>query len=259
MKYGGWLDEWLQLYINPAVKQRTYEKYRWHIVKYIAPILGNYDMTELSPIVLQKFAVSLTQKGLSSNTVNGILSVLKASMKKAVSMRVVQEEWSGSVVRPKIKEKRIECFTKEEQRKIEQYILNSKKPKLFGIIIALYMGLRIGELLALTWEDIDFRKGILMVNKTCYDSWENGKYKKITDIPKTESSIRIIPLPRQLIVYLKDLKRKANSDYVVGGKTEYGAEVRSYQRTFEGLLKKLGIAHKGFHALRHTFATRHWK
>ena len=83
-------------------------------------------------------------------------------------------------------------------------------------MICLYSGLRIGELLALTWADIDFTKGTLTVNKTCHDGRdENGNLCRITDLPKTTSSKRIIPLPKQLLPVLKEYKRKSISEYVV--------------------------------------------
>lgn len=127
---------------------------------------------------------------------------------------------------------------------------------MFGIIFCLYTGLRIGELLALKWEDIDLQKSIFTVNKTCMDSWENGKYVKLLEIPKTETSNRVVPIPKQLLSKIRDLKKIANSEYFVCGRSKYGSQVRSYQKTFEKLLIKLKIPHKGFHSLRHTFATR---
>lgn len=250
------MKEWLKLYIKVSTKERTYNKYQQQVNKYIAPILGEYEMEKLTATELQKFSASLTERGLAANTINGVISVLKSSLKKAVVLGITDKQFSDSIVRPKIRGKKIVCFSKEEQKKIEQYIFDKQKPKLFGVILCLYTGLRIGELLALTWEDIDFQKGMLSVTKTCHDCWKDKHYVKVFDPPKTQSSDRVIPIPRQLLGCLKALKKQSKCPFVVVGKTEYGAQVRSYQRTFEILLKKLGIAHKGFHALRHTFATR---
>ena len=124
------------------------------------------------------------------------------------------------------------------------------------MIISLYTGLRIGELLSLTWDDIDLQKGIIYVSKSCFDSWKNGEYIKVIDTPKTDSSERIIPIPKQLLARLKVYKKTSSGNYVVCGEHIHGAPIRSYQKSFEILLKELKIPHKGFHALRHTFATR---
>lgn len=256
MKYNDWLKDWLFLYIKPTTKQITYEKYKRQIEIHIAPYLGGFELSELTPLVLQRFTVDLSKKGLSFNTVSGIVSLLKASLKRAVQIGVADKEFSSAVVRPKGKEKQIECFFKEEQKKIEHFISGKNNRKYFGIILTLYTGLRIGELLALTWDDVDLKKGLIVVSKSCRDGWENGKYIKIIDTPKTESSVRVIPIPDRLLPHLKALKKASKSAYVIDGKGEFGAEVRSYQNTFTLLLKRLGISHKGFHSLRHTFATR---
>lgn len=101
------------------------------------------------------------------------------------------------IKRPKTSEKTVENFTKEEQKLIEQAVLSDKRDKMFGMILCLYTGLRIGELLALEWSDIDFAKYELTVSKNCYDGTdENGKSCRLTGTPKTESSIRTIPIPK---------------------------------------------------------------
>lgn len=218
--------------------------------------MGDYNLAELSAHILQKFIVALSDNGLSANTVNGIITVIKSSLKRAVILGVVNREFSDSITRPKIREKKIECFTLQEQRKIENYIQSNKDKKLFGILFCLYTGLRIGELLALKWSDFDLQKCIFTVNKTCMDAWENGRYVKIPLPPKTETSNRIIPIPKQLLPKIKELKKAAKTEHFVCGRGEYGSQVRSYQKTFDRLLNKLKIPHKGFHSLRHTFATR---
>lgn len=262
MKYKDWLNEWLNHYVKTSSKQRTYERYCQTANVHIIPTLGDYELTELHPIVLQRFVSDLlvngnkrTGKGLSPNFVKSMISVLQNSLKTAHILGLIPEYTADKIKRPKIVEKQVECFSVAEQKKIEQYVLESKKSKLKGIVLCLYTGLRIGELLALTWEDIDFRKGRLSVTKTCHDGNVNGKHCIIVDTPKTETSRRYIPLSKPLLAVLKDLRKESKSDYVVSDK-DNPVFVRSYQRTFELLLKRLGIPHKGFHALRHTFATR---
>lgn len=256
MKYQEWLGEWLQFYVQPAVKKRTYEKYRRLTEKHLLPKLGGYELEELTAQVLQKFTAGLVNEGYASNTVNGIISVLKSSIGRAATLGVTNVRCTDEIVRPQQREKRVECFSKYEQRKIEKYIAESEKPALFGIALCLYTGLRIGELLALEWSDLDLKKGILNVSRTCRDEWKDGRYIKAADSPKTSHSCRVIPIPIQLLARLKELKKNSKSEYVIDGKTKYGAKVRSYQKTFELLLKKLNLPHRGFHALRHTFATR---
>ncbi len=263
MKYKDWLHDWLELYEKESVKPRTYKQYRDIIGKRLIPDLGNYEMEELTPIVLQQYIVALsrtgntkTGKGLAPNSVNGIILVIHASLSMAHVLGLAKEVHVDKTKRPKTSEKPVESFSTEEQKRIEQAVLKDKRDKMFGVILSLYTGLRIGELLALEWSDIDLTKAELSVSKTCYDSQdENGNSRRATGSPKTESSNRIIPIPKQVIPRLREIKNRSTSKYVVGDGNKV-IPVRSYQRSFELLLKKQKIPHHGFHALRHTFATR---
>ncbi len=256
MQYKEWLNEWLELYIKASAKDRTYRKYRQQAEKYLLPALGEYEVSQLTAVELQKFSMLLSERGLAPNSVNFIVAVLRASLRKGVAVGIIDRQYSDFIVRPKIRMNKITCFSKTEQKKIENYILESRQPFLFGILLSLYSGLRIGELLALTWEDVDLQKGTMLVTKSCHDSWVGNRYVKVFDTTKTQSSERVIPLPRQIVGYMKFIRRQTGARFVVVGKSEYGAEIRSYQRTFDIVLRKLHIEHRGFHALRHTFATR---
>lgn len=258
MKYTDWLGQWLENYIRPSVKVRTYERYKLIAELHIMEGVGNEELDALTPFVLQRFIVELlhsgnkkTGGGLSANSVNAVISVIQSSLKTAHLLGLAKEYAADKIKRPKLAEKPVECFTIAEQKQIEQAILNGKKDKLYGILLCLYSGLRIGELIALQWSDIDFTKGILTVSKSCHD----GKDGLIIDEPKTATSRRTIPLPKQLMPLVKMLKKRSDSDFVVSSHGK-PVSVRSYQRSFELLLKKLGIPHRGFHSLRHTFATR---
>ncbi len=256
MKYKQWLNIWLDLYVKSTVKERTFERYNQITQKQLIPLLGEYELSELSAVVLQKFVAQLSMvKGLSANTVNCIITVMQNSLKTAVIVGAVDKQYAGNIQRPKPAEKEVTCFSLEEQKKIEKYIAESNKPKLQGIAFGFYTGLRLGELLALKWTDIDFDKGLLYVNKSCHDKYINGKCVKIIETPKTTHSRRVIPIPKQLMPMLKSLHKQSHSVYVVA-ENENGIGNRSYQRSFELLLKKLNIPHKGFHSIRHTFATR---
>ena len=258
MKYIDWLIQWLENYIRPSVKGRTYERYRLIVEQHIKDKIGSIELNDLSPLVLQSLITELLQsgnsktgKGLSTTSVNAVISVIQSSLKTAHLLGLTNEYTADKLKRPKLKEKPVECFTLAEQKQIEQAVRTGKKDKLYGIILCLYSGLRIGELIALQWSDIDFTKGILTVSKSCHD----GKDGLVIDEPKTVTSRRIIPLPKQLLLILKSIKKRSDSPFIVSANGK-SVSVRSYQRSFELLLKRLNIPHKGFHSLRHTFATR---
>ena len=263
MLYQEWLSNWLENYVQPSAKQRTYARYKEIVEQHIITQLGEMDLAEITPYVLQCYVTELlkcgnlrTGKGLSANSVNSIITVIQNTLKTAYSLGMVSEYVGDKIKRPRSSEKKVECFSMSEQKKIEQYILNERNTRFFGVLLCLYTGLRIGELLALEWSDIDMSKGELRVNKTChYGKDENGAFGRIIDIPKTQSSIRTIPIPRQLMPQLREVKKKSHSTHIVSNGSNL-ISIRSYQRSFSALLKKLNIPHRGFHSLRHTFATR---
>ena len=259
MLYNDFLSFWLENYVKPDVKSQTYLRYAQMIRLYIAPELGIYDISELTPIILQTFVTNLMtngkgrtgSRGLAPNTVNSVISVMQNSLKIAYALDCSKSSFEKKIKRPKIRERKIECFTAKEQRKIENAVLTHKKSKYFGVLLSLYTGLRVGEVVALKWKDIDLKKGMLTVSHTCHDTSEGLMYED----PKTVNSRRIIPLPRQIMPILREKRKTSDSEFVV---SERGSpvSVRSFQRSFELLLKKNRIAHRGFHSLRHTFATR---
>lgn len=263
MKYNQWLTEWLENFVKPTAKQRTYERYTDIINQHIIGELGDYEMNMLTPLVLQHFTMRLlksgnliTGKGLSTSYVNTIVTVIQNSLRTAYAAGQLDEYCADKIKRPKNVEKKVVCFTDVEQKKIEDFVLNSGKPRLFGIVICLYTGVRVGELLALEWTDVDFERGTICVDKCVRDKFDEGKMLRMSDSPKTAQSIRLIPLPKQLKPWLKTMYRQSTSKYVIESSMGEPVYVRAYQRSFERCLNKLNIPHRGFHALRHTFATR---
>lgn len=262
MKYGEWLNIWLENYVKPNAKMRTRESYERIIRKQIVEFLGETELEKLTALDMQTFVTGLLvsgkkkgKGGLAASSVNTVITVMQSSLKTAVKLGYVKENVAESVKRPKIKGREVTSFTVSEQRKIERAAMEDERSKMFGVVLCLYTGLRIGELLAVVWKDIDLKRGLIFVNKTCHDLKSDNGFKRITDEPKTESSKRVIPLPKQLLPHLRRLKRSGKGEYVVsaGGKP---VTIRSYQRSFAYLLKKIKVPHKGFHSLRHTFATR---
>lgn len=262
MRYDEWLHEWLNNYIKPTAKGKTYTRYYEIVENHLIPRLGKYALEEITPHVLQTQITTFlecgnikTGGGLSAGSVNLIITVIQDSLQTAYRLGYVDFYVGDKIMRPKIQEQSIACFSVSEQKKIEQFVLNDKRPKMFGIILCLYTGVRIGELLALEWSDVDFAKGEIYVCKTCYDSKNLSGYYRAVNAPKTSSSNRIIPLPKRIIPLLREIKKNSRSQYVIASGDKV-ISIRSYQRSYELMIKKLDIPYRSFHSLRHTFATR---
>lgn len=264
MLYKDWLSDWIINYIKPAVKSKTCNRYTEVVEQHLIPGMGEYDLKDITPLVVQRYVTKLLQngnlktgKGLAANSVNTIITVIQSSLSTAHLLGLTEKYEMDKLKRPKAMEKPIECFSPAEQKQIEQAVMTDKREKMKGIIICLYTGLRIGELLALEWSDIDLSKAEMRISKACHDGKNNsGKFCRITETPKTSNSNRVIPFPKQLLPMLREMKKKSKSTFVISNSKNSPISVRSYQRSFELLQNKLGIPHHGFHALRHTFATR---
>ena len=263
MKLKEWLSVWLEKYTKHTVKLRTYDRYKYIIEKHINPKLGEFDLDNLSAVKLQDYVLSelesgnlISSKGLANNSVIGIVNVLKSALKLAKSLEICAVDNSDKIKLPMATEKPVTAFEKWEQEKLEKYCLSSNKTNYLGIVICLYTGIRLGELLPLTWNDIDFKSGIMTISKTAYRIKQNGKPQVVIDKPKTKNSSRLIPLPKQLLEILKRARRISKSDFVLSTRTGGIVGTRAYQKTYERILKKLNIPYKNFHSLRHTFATR---
>ena len=258
MKYETWLTRWLEDDVRTSAHPRTHQRYAQIARLHLSDALKETELEAVTPAQLKETVAALlrsgnrkTGGGLSTGSVNGVITVLRDSFAAACRLGLIADSPADRLTRPKRREKPVGCFTAAEQKAIEAAVRSSEKPKMQGILLCLYTGLRIGELLALRWQDIDFEKSLLIVSHTSRDT-ENGI---VLEDPKTETSRRVIPLPRQLLPRLRSLKKSSHSDFVVAN-GDQPLLIRSYQRSFELLLKKLHIPHRGFHALRHTFATR---
>lgn len=263
MKLNNWLEIWLDKYIKHMVKPVTYNRYKEIITQHINPVLGEIELSNLTAEILQDFVLEKLSQGnlknglgLSKNSVVGIFGVLKHSLKQANFLEIIDKEYTKFVKLPQIQEKEVTAFEKWEQKKIENYCLKHRKQNYLGIVICLYTGIRLGELLALKWDDINFEKKLLIINKNVNYLKQNGVRQIVVSTTKTKCSNRAIPIPKTLLFILRKAKKQSVSKYVISTKLNNMLNFRSYQRTFEKILLRLDIKPKNFHALRHTFATR---
>lgn len=258
------LTEWLENYQKEHIKARTYSRYQGLITMHIVPTLGERNISELGRREIQEFLTQQKKDGnvrngekLSATSTNMMLSVLNLAFEYACDMEYIEENPCERVRRTKSEAKKIEAFTVEEQRAIEVEIGRSDDRRLHGVLLCLYSGLRIGELLGLTWNDVDLDRGVIKITKTVYrEKNESGTWQLCVDTPKTKASNRVIPLPEYITDMLRQNYRSAKTPYIVENKKGERMSIRSYQYIFEKLTERAGARKLNFHALRHTFATR---
>jgi integrase len=154
----------------------------------------------------------------------------------------------------------IEVLSKSNQRRIMNYVEENFTFRNLGIYICLSTGIRIGEICALTWNDMDTENGIISVRKTIQRIYiiENGTRhtELLLDTPKTKNSIREIPMTKDLLKILKPLKKIVNSNFFVLTNDAKATEPRTYRNYYKKMMENLNIPELKFHGLRHSFATR---
>ena len=254
-------EEWIDVR-KTEVKISTVSTYNYILSHYIVPFLGQYRAEELTTDRISEFIRTLRDKELEARTVNGTLTVLKMVMHYAEERGYAVPE-HYEIKNLKERGKQAGILREEDQRRLEKFLQGdqdrAREGIRAGIILSLYTGLRIGEICALKWEDIDLREGMLYVrrNITRVQSFDDqGKKRTKIEIgtPKTDSSLRQIPLPAFLRSYLRKI-RKAPDCYLLTAQKKY-LEPRAYQYQYKKIMRELGLESCNYHMLRHTFATR---
>ena len=269
---GQWYEYWLETYMKDTVKQSTYASYRSYLNKHFC-VLGKILLKKLEPHTLQEFYnYKFREEGLSPKTLRNYHMALHKCLQQAVKERLLIYNPCDAVTLPSGEKPEISVFTNDQQRALVQASYRHR----YGVFIRLDLctGLRMGELLALKWEDIDFSTAQLHVRRTInrlakYEAHDGeNKTEIVFGTPKTKNSRRTIPLTRTMADELARWKQQQAQDKIRAGDkyTDYGFivtnefghyfEQKTFKDYYDRLLKDADIGHFTFHALRHTFATR---
>lgn len=241
------------------VKKSTYSAYSLIIENHLLPAFA--ESVVINENDVQNFVLSKFNSGLSTKSIKDILVVFKMILKFG-SKQGLCNAYIGDITLPTYrKQEEVTVFNIETQKKIMDYIKNNFTFKNFGIYLCLSTGLRIGEVCALQWKDIDLKTGLISVNKTInriyvVDDIIGRHTELIIDTPKTQNSIRDIPMSNEMLKMLKTIKKIVNQDYYVLTNESYPLEPRTYRSYYSKLLRNLNIPKLKFHGLRHSFATR---
>lgn len=245
-------------YKRPYVKQSTMAAYALILENHILPTFG--EDNSLPEQSVQAFVLHKIESGLSTKSVKDILIVLKMVMKFGVKKEwMTYYEWDIKYP-PSSENKVLDVLSVTNHRKILNHIQSHFTFMGLGIYISLSAGLRIGEVCALKWSDINVTDGILTVNRTIERIYIIEGEKKHTELvintPKTKNSCREIPMNKELLGMLKPLKKVVNDDYYILTNDERPIEPRTYRNYYKRLMEKLDIPKLKYHGLRHSFATR---
>lgn len=250
--------EWLQSK-QAVIKESSYARYAHLVQKHLIPELGSRSFASLTAEEINQF-LKMKLQGLAPKTVSDIRSIIVQILNFAKS-RNYPTNITGKIFFPKLPRPAIRVLTRQEQRLLEEYIFREQSPFTLGILLALYGGLRIGEVCSLKWADIPLKheavhieRTLLRIQETAVQPESFPKTKLLLDRPKTATSIRIVPLPDFIAEHLETFRQEPEI-YVITG-TNTWMEPRTCLEKYKRILRAAGIDDYNFHALRHTFATR---
>lgn len=254
-------DEIAALWLNDKklyVKRSTYAVYSLMVVNHLGPAFGKEE--DVTEEMVQDFVLRKLDAGLSRKTVKDILIVLMMIRRYAVKNGYMVHR-EIDVRFPTEREKtEVAVLSRSRQKRIMDYVHAHPSHMNLGIYICLCAGLRIGEVCALRWEDIDLSAGVINVTKTLQRIYIVEDGRKHTEViigtPKTATSIRQIPIPRELRKMIRPFLTSVDRTAYILTNSRHPTEPRTYRNYYKKLLQKLDMPELKFHGLRHSFATR---
>lgn len=222
--FGDYMKKWLELFVQPKVKESTYSKYLFNMNNHVIPELGKIELQKIDVDTLQKF-YNDKAKGLSTSVIAILHQLINGCLKHAVKKRDVLNNPAQLTERPRVRYKDVKPLTKEELQKFLDVAKND--PFYLMFLLDLHTGLRKGELLALRWQDVDLKAGVLHVERSLGRIAKPGEKgtKIVVSSTKTEAGVRDIPLPAEIITLLKSHKAAQNErKLALGQKSDATAE-----------------------------------
>ena len=238
------------------VKRSTYCAYSLLLSNHLKPVFAKeQDVTEE---LVQAFVLGKLQQGLSRNSVKDMLMVLKMVLKYAAKHGYMPWRQIDINFPTERRQNKVKTLTRADQRRLMDHIQANFSFMNLGIYICLSAGLRIGELCALTWDDLDTDAGVVRISKTLQRIYMNEKCRTevIIGTPKSRNSIREIPLAKELQRLIKPLKKVVNGKFYILTNSLSPTEPRSYRNYYRRIMHQLDLPQLKFHSLRHSFATR---
>jgi len=240
------------------VKDATYAVYLQHLNNHILPYFEN--RTDIQEQDIQNFIDLKHTQGKSPKSIRDITLVLRMILRYGEKTGAWPHKEFNLHFPIETKQKDPTILSRNQQKRLMRYLKNNIGPKNLGLIICLYSGMRIGEVIGLQWKDLDIKAGVIKVRKTIQRIYladgEQKRYFLSIGTPKTASSARDIPISSELMGIIKPLRKGAKPENYVISNAAKPMEPRAYRAYYSGLLKRLRIPHLRFHALRHSFATR---
>lgn len=245
------LDRFMSDVAAHKLRAKTIDSYNYLIRSHLKPELGEIKLTQLRADQIQNLYSNKLNSGLSRRTVQYMHAVLHKSLEQAVRWGLVIRNVSDMVEPPTPKKKTPDSLTADQVKDLFEAVKDDRLHALY--VLAAMVGLREGELLGLTYKNVDLNEGVIHIVQAV--QYLPGKGLVVSE-PKTESSKRAIKLPQIALEALKEhQKRFPSKTYVFATSNETPISPRNLLRHWHATLEKIGIEQKPFHTLRHTCAS----
>ena len=254
-----WVQFWLENYKSNILKSKTYDNYEYALNGHIKDSIGGIRLNKIKTDSIQQLYNQMHKRNLSTSTIRIVHVTLSQAFDQAIKNELIHINPCKATIRPKSEKKKVKAMTVQQQAIFVNGCKDSTYHNLF--IFLLNTGLRIGEALALVWDDIDFNQQTIFINKTVSDivNRDEGattKRKTIIDTAKTSHSIRTVPINKSVMKILNGQKEKSGQ-LVFSSKVGTLLMPRNINRSLKDLLKANDLPDSiTVHSLRHTFATR---
>lgn len=258
-----YLDAWIET-VKPQIRPSSWRRYSDYVRVHLVPGLGRIPLAKLTPQHVQIFYARKLSEGLSPSTVHHMHGVLHRALKDALLMGLLQRNITEMVRPPRRSCHEMMTLTDTQAKQLLEAVKGERFEALY--LLALTTGLRLGELLGLRWQDIDWGRGALQVRVNVQES--DGRF--IVAETKTAYSRRSIGLTPTTIEALRRHRARQNEDRLVLGAAWDNALDLVFpnrlggimipdnvtKRYFKKVLRQLGLSEEiRFHDLRHTAAT----
>ena len=253
-----WMMHWMKNELLGSVKASSYQTYLTQANRHILPMLGGLYLTQLTSALAYEFAENMRGAGLSASTVKGVFRLLSAALRFALDEGVIRKNPCRKLKIRQEEQREQRVLSRSEQEKVRS--VADERGDL-SVLLSLYTGMRLGEVCALKWTDIDWEKKTITVRRTA-QRVAQGRNERghrtllMLGSPKSRCSHRVLPVSDFLLSKLKDLMAAGTAGEFVFSASAHAAEPRTLQRRFSRLMEAIGLTDVHFHTLRPSFATR---
>ena len=254
-----YIAEWLTTFKQTTVKQSTYDRLLTSVKALEGFEIATMPIGEITCIDIQRYVNELIKRGYGLSTIKKQMRIVTAPLKQASALHIISADPGIGIRLPSRynvakPERLIEAYTDEEQTALRSVLYNGQRAGYSAIILMIETGLRVGEALALRWQDVQLTRKRIYVRNTVV-RLANRKQSFVQDSVKSESSRRTVPLTPEAIRLLERLYERRKNEWVFtnddGERLSY--EALRYQTRIA--CQEAGIEYRGEHVFRHTFAT----